>query len=59
MSQNHDPAPFAIEKSEAAKFIIKSLPSNKNLKYYPKVLFIVSLFFKLIPSSLLDKIENK
>tara|TARA_B110000003_G_C16653922_1_gene535577 strand:- start:5398 stop:6066 length:669 start_codon:yes stop_codon:yes gene_type:complete len=59
MSQKHDPAPFAIEKSDAAKFIIKSLSNNKNLIYYPKVLFIISLIFKIVPSSLLDKIENK
>ena len=59
MSQEHDPAPFAIEKSDAAKFIIKSLSNNKNLIYYPKVLFIISLIFRIVPSSFLDKIEIK
>ena len=59
MSQKHDPAPFAIEKSDAAKFIIKSLSNNKNLIYYPKVLFIISLIFRIVPSSFLDKIEIK
>jgi len=59
MSQNHDPAPFAIKKSDAAKFIIKSLHGDKNIRYYPNVLYIVNLIFKIIPSSLLDKIENR
>jgi decaprenylphospho-beta-D-erythro-pentofuranosid-2-ulose 2-reductase len=57
MTENLKAAPFAITSKAAGKICARKLMQGKNVFYVPGILKYVSLIIRIIPNSLLKKME--
>ena len=59
MSHFKKKPPFAISEESAVKFIIKAMEGMNIIYFYPKLLFTIYKFIKLLPSNLYFKLLSK